>query len=1020
MASWTGTTPFASKKQLVSSISGLYNDLQDLSGFDFQNLNVSTLNALSWVSTPILYVSDIRGYSVDISGISSVTANFSLINTSSIGFTAPTIDAGVKVSVDFSLGDFVWNALVGTGAMVAEVAVGVGVGAGGFFYAIANGASALMNTKELSNPTYINTSNFEVVGSSTQLQVSTLGDAYPVYSSIMRVVSSITPNQQPGVPGFTSTLFYPGQICIRSISDPIPIVTSSSNVLGSTLQQFGEWVPLLGLEPENIEAQSISTVNLKADNVLMTEATTTTLVGEGILAAQTLQVGVVNAPGSLLLPYESDLEMQLGATSYARLLGAVNYWYHQSDQDIVWTKFATPGVPINMQLSLGSNAHESYLQVSSILSRGNIQANSGYFSSMTVESLTVLSTINTTSTNVENITSSATVIANTVFADLGVFSTMAPFQISSSLGIPYGLFDISKTDSVVSTTYNQVSSLTQNILSYTLNTSLNDMATFNIGPGTNDPYYRPTPQNVSQWGSTILIYDNLFYPGVIDLGWVQQWDASGTTLPGGATFDVYIQNNSQGFTRSLSVTENSNQFAPLGTSTLVSTLTAQPGVPQTFRFTLPPVVGGNRNGWWNYVTPAGAPYVTSNTNTLQIYQDMNDSYIQATDRLHLVAGDIYLDGALTLSNFNVNDFRATTGTFTSVTAGVVSTPLVNAGNVIVNPVSGGFDSFYSKPSTISFISGVQSVTPIQSQFLVQSPDYIPIYTLLPPFMGSNQFTSYNYTSWNQTIWNNTTAISLGAPGVYLGDVQTARGSYAAKFWINNTITSPSYALNIYTITTSGSNLLGIIPGGNYGLIQTTDGSSWTLNSNSGNPQGIVGGNFSNITTLSQSMQGTTLETTQNLFLQSPNQTVNTGTLFLYADQIRTNSRRYGSVESAGIASFPIGIENTVYQDNNISWTFVDGTLWQSDATNVLYNVTGSIFYDVNSWIVQVIPSRFRTNNSEIVSWDVQPTVVGIGGGGFCWAFNRYILVDADVGGPGSNANNWNWILAIPKNYCTYV
>jgi hypothetical protein len=168
------------------------------------------------------------------------------------------------------------------------------------------------------------------------------------------------------------------------------------------------------------------------------------------------------------------------------------------------------------------------------------------------------------------------------------------------------------------------------------------------------------------------------------------------------------------------------------------------------------------------------------------------------------------------------------------------------------------------------------------------------------------------------------------------------------------------------------------------------------------------------------MQGTTLETTQNLFLQSPNQTVNTGTLFLYADQIRTNSRRYGSVESAGIASFPIGIENTVYQDNNISWTFVDGTLWQSDATNVLYNVTGSIFYDVNSWLVQVIPSRFRTNNSEIVSWDVQPTVVGIGGGGFCWAFNRYILVDADVGGPGSNANNWNWILAIPKNYCTYV
>jgi hypothetical protein len=106
----------------------------------------------------------------------------------------------------------------------------------------------------------------------------------------------------------------------------------------------------------------------------------------------------------------------------------------------------------------------------------------------------------------------------------------------------------------------------------------------------------------------------------------------------------------------------------------------------------------------------------------------------------------------------------------------------------------------------------------------------------------------------------------------------------------------------------------------------------------------------------------------------------------------------------------------------MSFTFLPASgLWESVAQNVLYNINNTIFYDWNSWIVQIIPSRFRTNSNPIYEWDVQPAVLPIGGGGYCWGFNRYILVSAPIpGGPGSGTNNWNWFMAIPKNYCTYM
>lgn len=997
-ASWQGTAPLVTKNQLLSTSSGLYNNISVNPVSTFTDIT-----ALQWISTPLLYVSDIQGATIDISGIiinKDGVFNAPIVSVSSMNFKGFDNLLDLNVSFDLGLGQALGGLLGGIGALVGGGLIAVGTGAGLAIQGAEQGIATLIAGRPQN---FISQNSYETINFTTQLQVSTLGNAAPLYSSIFRTVSSVSANQVPGPELLLSTFFTPGQICVRSVSDPFNLITGDSNLNTSTIQSFGQWVPLLGLEPEDIVADSVST-NAISTNIINAYLGTV----DQQLVRNYLQVGLSGTPGLVSLPYQTDLQFELGSGNYANLQGQLQSLYVQSPS-LTFTQFGTSVQ--NASLTLGTNANESYLQVSSIFSRGNIQANSGFISTLTVENLIVISTINTTSTNVQNVTSTNTVIANTVFANFGAFSTLAPIQVSSVIGNPTGPFDFSKRDFFTSTSYDAVSSLTQNILSYSLSETFNDEATFNIGPGSAQPLYTVTPNNVSQWGSTILIMDNQFLPGQIDLGWVGQWGA--TNLPGGATFDVLYTAGLGAARRPFVISENSNQIAPLGVSTFVNA----PGgdfATTTYRFTLPPAP---RDGWWSYGTPAPAPYASSNNNTFQIYQDINDSYIQGTDRLHIVAGDIFLDGTTNFSNYNTLNLTAVNGFVSSLTTPNLSSTTINASNIIVNPTTGGIDTVYFKPSTLSFLAAPTGATPFTMNFLVQSPDYIPAYTLVPPFMGSNSFTSYNYTSWNGSVWNNQTALILGAPKIFLGDIQTSLGSYAAKFWINNNFVATPYVLPIYVITSSGSNQLGFVPGGNYALIETADGSTWTLNSNVPNPQGVVGGNFSNIVTVSQTASQTSVNNTQNLQITAPNTTIQTGSMNLYADQIRVNSRRYGSLQSAGLPSFPIGIENTVYIDPNMSWTYNAGnTTWESDATNALFNINNTIFYDANSWIVQVIPSRFRTNTTAILSYDVQPTILPVSGGGYSWGYNRYIQVGSD---PGSGANNWNWVIAFPKNYCTY-
>lgn len=244
MATWSGTTPYASKKQLVSSITGLYTDLQDLSGFQFQNLEVSTILVKDWISTPVLYVSDIQGANIDISGITfskDGILNAPIISLSSLSFKGLDKLFDLDVSFDLGLGDALGGLLGGLGALVGGATIAVGTGAGLAIQGAEQGIGAMVAGRPQN---YINENRYETLNFTTQFQVSTIGDAYPLYSTILRSVDSVSANQVPGKEIFVSTFFTPGTTCIRAVSDPFNLITGNSNLNTSTIQSFGEWTAL--------------------------------------------------------------------------------------------------------------------------------------------------------------------------------------------------------------------------------------------------------------------------------------------------------------------------------------------------------------------------------------------------------------------------------------------------------------------------------------------------------------------------------------------------------------------------------------------------------------------------------------------------------------------------------------------------------------------------------------------------------------------------------------------------------
>lgn len=417
-ASWAGNPPLVTKTQLLSTSAGLYNDIQNI---NLSTISLSTLTVPDWISTGKLYVSDIVGAVIDISGItinSNGLLNAPIVSLSSMNFKGIDV-GGINVSFDLGLGQAVGGLLGGLGALVGGGLIAVGTGAGLAIQGAETGIATMIAGRPQN---YINSNVYETINFTSQLQVSTLGNAYPAYSTIFRTVSSISANTVPGREIFTSTIFYPGQICIRSASDPFNLITGDSNLNTSTIQSFGQWVPLTGLETEDIFANSISTNFISSGNLY---------AGIGYLntiASPNANFNDATIYNNLNVNYNVPVNIDLGSSGDAKILGSINQLNIQSDQPIIFSQLGDPGslVP-GASLTLGTGA-QSIFQVSSILASGNIQANTGYFSSLVVNELLVLSSFSTV-LNVEavSVLSTSLVTANLVSTINLQANYIAPF-----------------------------------------------------------------------------------------------------------------------------------------------------------------------------------------------------------------------------------------------------------------------------------------------------------------------------------------------------------------------------------------------------------------------------------------------------------------------------------------------------------------------------------------------------------------------------------------------------------------
>lgn len=734
-ALWNGNQQLATKNQLISSITGLYTDLQDLSGFDFNNITSSTIR----VSTLYAGNMDISGINFDASGIlfaPYVSSSYGLFNVTNVSVMQlqfkPTFTGNIEVSFNLGLGEAIGGFLAGLGAAVGGGLIAVGTGAGLAIQGAEQGIATIIAGRPQN---YITNNTYETINFTSQLQVSTLGNAAPAYSSIFRTVSSISANEVPGPEMFTSTIFYPGQICIRSVSDPFNLITGNSNINTSTIQSFGQWVPLEGLEPTNIEAFSISTTNLQASNSYIE-----------LLQVQDIQgySGVFSNAGfaqSASLNYQAPLNFQLGATNMASIEGDLNNLYLYNQQNFIFSRGTVPNQE-NASLYMGANANESLLNISTINSIGGIKTVDFYASTITAENLNVVSTFFITSTSFENVTSTNILNVDTLLAqEASIASFVSSFSFTTPVGNPTSPFDINRTNSYISTSYNSISSLTQNILNYNLTAQIQERTSFSPFNAQAETY-TVSPTNVEQWASTMIICN----PGA-DIGGqlAMTYPSSFFTVPMTGQFDLTVDMTTQPF--SFGLVQYTGQVPGDGYNILIPFIPPTTGFFQTYRVTC------GTNGVWSAVTPAPPPPITINSNVFSIYQDINDTYITATDRLHLQAGDIMFDGTLNLANVNLDTLNVDyLNVQTLANINVMSTLSIATGQPTAQ-ISQFWTSNYSPASMLSSVTTQLSSVLLHSVF--QPVINRPVITLNPG--GNNDITLTKLGTWLYNGTSNTTS-----------------------------------------------------------------------------------------------------------------------------------------------------------------------------------------------------------------------------------------------------------------------
>jgi hypothetical protein len=269
------------------AVNVLIPDLQVSNTISTPALNVSSINGSEFTSTGIV---------VQVAGVSSLVAN----SISSIGAEIRNaLVSTIQFKPSFDLKLNFDTAAIGNALQSGLSQLGIGVGAG--LGIVGSGLLGAIFSRPSNNNSY-NTNQYYQYATPTQLQFSTLG---ATTSTFFRYVSSSgAANEVPGQEIIISSIISANTLCVRSLGDPTNLADPST--FTSTIQAFGEWVPV----PIEVPLSTLSTI----EDWAVYPAISTINFSTGVAAV------VAASPGSDIALSGSSIKLIGGYTDAYNLL----------------------------------------------------------------------------------------------------------------------------------------------------------------------------------------------------------------------------------------------------------------------------------------------------------------------------------------------------------------------------------------------------------------------------------------------------------------------------------------------------------------------------------------------------------------------------------------------------------------------------------------------------------------------------------------------------------------------------
>jgi len=247
-ALWNGNQQLITKREFFSTISSIVVP-STIFNSTFSTLYVSSLYGNN-ANISSINVSSINGLeftqnAINVSTVNGTTGNFLTTILSTMQFN-PSFNPGISPSfnVNLGLGDGLASlaGAFGVGVMGASVAVPLTVGTA--LYGITAGINSMITPRTANN---INNTTYEQINYTSQLEVSTLGtNTTTVFRTLSTIASTIVINpagstvSSINIENFVSTIIPAGTTCIRTVGDPIQLISSP----WTYNQAVSQWTPL--------------------------------------------------------------------------------------------------------------------------------------------------------------------------------------------------------------------------------------------------------------------------------------------------------------------------------------------------------------------------------------------------------------------------------------------------------------------------------------------------------------------------------------------------------------------------------------------------------------------------------------------------------------------------------------------------------------------------------------------------------------------------------------------------------